>query len=149
MIRTVVVAAAVVLAACGGESLNIDTLADAPILHAEIAGLTNGRVTQRDGGERASITRLYEVAGSWEDASVSLAAAVSAHGWQIQSVNCVGTGNDVTAKRRIGGIWILLESGAGTRGAGIILSVDTDQAPPGPFAVTGSCTQALIESAGS
>ena len=35
-----------------------------------------------------------------------------------------GSGNDVIAKKSISGTWVLLEAGAGTRGAGIILRLD-------------------------
>ncbi len=109
--------------------------------------MSSGRITDRQSGDRASVTKLYDVSGSWEEASVALAEAVRAHGWTIESVNCVGSGNDVIAKRRIGDSWVLLQSGAGATGAGIILSIDPNQAPPAPFAVTGSCAQALVGAA--
>lgn len=140
---------AVALVSCRGGEPSPASLEDAPILHAAIEGLSAGRVTQETEGDRASITKLYEVAGSWEAASVELAKAVRVHGWQIESINCVGTGNDVIAKRKVNGTWILLESGAGTRGAGIILSVAAGQNPPAPFSVSGSCSPSLLESAGS
>jgi len=135
------------LTGCGGESDGTSLLEDSSILVAEIPGLSAGRISDRQTGDRASVTKLYDVSGSWEEASVALADAVRAHGWTIESINCVGSGNDVIAKRRIGDSWVLLQSGAGARGAGIILSIDPNQLPPAPFTVTGSCSQALVGAA--
>lgn len=90
------------------------------------------------------VTQLMEVSGNWEAASVELARTVQAHGWAVESINCVATGNDVIGKKQIGGQWVLLESGAGTRGAGIILRLDPSQQPPGSFGVEGRCPAALL-----
>ncbi len=143
------VALAMMLAACAGNNAGLDTLEADPLLQADVEGLSAGRITNRTAGERATITKLYEVSGSWEAASVALADAVQAHGWTIESINCVGTGNDVIAKRQIAGTWVLLESGAGTRGAGLILSIDQTKRPPAPSTVIGSCQPALIDAAQS
>ena len=137
---------AITLAACGSESLELSALENSPILQAEIPGFSGGRATERTAG---SITKLFDVAGSWEDASVALAKAVKAHGWLVESINCVGTGNDVIARRQINGTWVLLESGAGAGGAGMILSIGSNPGSPSSLEVTGSCPQALIEAAGS
>ena len=135
------------LTGCGGESDGTSLLEDSSILVAEIPGLSAGRISDRQTGDRASVTKLYDVSGSWEAASVALADAVQAHGWTIESINCVGTGNDVIAKKQIEGTWVLLQSGAGTRGAGLILSID--RTPPAPFTVTGSCQAAFVVAAQS
>jgi hypothetical protein len=145
--RSLLVALLLALTACGGGGVDLDTLESAPILEANIAGLSAGEITNRTPGERATITKLYEVSGSWEAASVALAEAVQAHGWTIESINCVGTGNDVIAKKQIEGTWVLLESGAGARGAGLILTID--RTPPAPFTVTGSCQPAFVKAASS
>lgn len=145
--RSLLVALLVTLAACGSGGVDLDTLENAPILEANIAGLSGGRITERTPGERATLTKLYEVSGSWEAASVALADAVQAHGWTIESVNCVGTGNDVIAKKQIEGTWVLLQSGAGARGAGLILTIDGT--PPNSFTVTGSCQPAFVKAAQS
>ena len=128
--RTMLLTLLLTLAACGGTGVDLNTLENAPILEANIAGLSGGEITDRTAGERATLTKLYEVSGSWEAASVALADAVQAHGWTIESINCVGTGNDVIAKKQIEGTWVLLESGAGAGGAGLILSIDAE--PPMP-----------------
>ena len=145
--RTTLVALLLTLAACGGSGVDLDTLENAPILEANIAGLSGGQITNPTAGERATLTKLYEVSGSWEEASVALAEAVQAHGWTIESINCVGTGNDVIAKKQIEGTWLLLESGAGAGGAGLILSIDST--PPAPFTVTGPCQPAFVKAANS
>jgi hypothetical protein len=145
--RSLLVIVLLTLAACGGSGVDLDTLEADPILEATIAGLSAGQITNRTPGERATLTRLYEVSGSWEGASVALADAVQAHGWTIESINCVGTGNDVIAKKQIEGTWVLLESGAGARGAGLILTIDAR--PPAPFTVSGSCQPALVKAASS
>jgi hypothetical protein len=145
--RSMLVALLVTLAACGSGGVDLDTLEGAPILQADIAGLSAGQITSTTPGERATLTKLYDVSGSWEAASVALADAVQAHGWTIESINCVGTGNDVIARKQIEGTWVLLQSGAGTRGAGLILSID--RTPPAPFTVTGSCQPAFVVAAQS
>lgn len=95
------------------------------------------------------MTRLMDVVGDWNEVSVAIARAVRDHGWTVESLNCVGTGNDVIAKKLVDDTWVLLESGAGTRGAGIILRIDPQQVPPGEFTVTGPCPVALVTAASS
>ena len=143
--RSLLAVLLIALTACGGSGVDLDTLENAPILEANIAGLSGGEITNRTAGERATLTKLYEVSGSWEAASVALADAVQAHGWTIESINCVGTGNDVIAKKQIEGTWVLLESGAGAGGAGLIFSIDAEA--PAPFTVTGSCQPAFVKAA--
>jgi hypothetical protein len=88
-----------------------------------------------------------DVTGDWNAVSVRLAEAARATGWTVTAVNCVGTGNDVIAKKRIGGEWFLLESGAGTRGAGIILRYDPQQQAPEGFSASGRCPPELVRAA--
>jgi len=123
------------------------TLADLrgeSILSAQIAGLSNGRLTEERGGSTPMVTQLRDVTGNWATASVSLAQVVQENGWGVELINCVGTGNDVIAKKQIEGHWVLLESGTGTRGAGIILRLDPAQQPPAPLEVEGRCPPSLI-----
>ena len=93
-----------------------------------------------------TVTRLLDVTGSWVQVSVDLSLTVQREGWQVDSLNCVGTGNDVIAKKRVSDRWLLLESGAGERGAGIIVRPDPGQLPPGELVVTGNCPRALVDS---
>jgi hypothetical protein len=140
---------ALVSASCSSQPAG-PTLADLQgesILSARIAGLSNGRFTEERDGPSPMVTQLRDVAGNWEAASVSLARAVQENGWGVELINCVGTGNDVIAKKQIEGQWVLLESGTGTRGAGIILRIDPAQQPPEPFAVEGRCPPSLIAAA--
>ena len=91
-------------------------------------------------------TRLLDVTGSWIQVSVDLASIVQREGWQIESLNCVGTGNDVIAKKNVEGQWLLLESGAGERGAGIIVRPDPTQTPPvGGVTITGNCPPQFVD----
>ena len=113
------------------------------VLQVEIPGTTDRTVTTS--GD--TVTKLFDVAGDWIQVSVDIAHIVQREGWQIESVNCVGTGNDVVAKRNDNGEWLLLESGAGERGAGIIVRPDPAQAPPSPFTVTGRCPVQLVNAA--
>ena len=135
-----------VSAACssGSDGLTPATLEEEPILDAIIPGLTAKRITDERGGPSPMVTQLMEVSGSRETATVNLADAVLAHGWTVESINCVGTGNDVIAKKLIEGEWALLESGAGTRAAGIILQLDPSQQPPRSLSVQGRCLAELI-----
>jgi len=134
-----------VLAGCSANSgLGLDSLEAESILSADIPGLSNDRVTDRQNGSSPMITQLSDVAGSWEAASVEIAHAVRRHGWTVDSINCVGTGNDVIAKKQIEGQWVLLESGAGTRGAGIILRLAPTQQAPGSVDIDSRCSAALI-----
>ena len=136
----------VVSAACssGADGLTLATLEEEPILDAIIPGMTAKRITHEQGGSSPMVTQLMEVSGSWETASVNLAKAVLGHGWTVESINCVGTGNDVIAKKLIADEWALLESGAGTRAAGIILQLDPSQQPPRSLSVQGRCPAELI-----
>ncbi len=140
---------ALVSASCSSQPAG-PTLADLQgesILSARIAGLSNGRLTAERGGPSPMVTQLHDVTGNWEAASVSLAQAVQEHGWGVELINCVGTGNDVIAKKQIEGQWVLLESGTGTRGAGMILRIDPAQQPPEPLAVEGRCPPSLVAAA--
>jgi len=128
----------------GADGLTLAALQEEPILDATIAGLTAKRITEERSGANPMVTQLMEVRGSWEAASVKLAKAVLAHGWTVESINCVGTGNDVIAKKQIEGQWVLLESGAGTRAAGIILRRDPSQQPPKSLKLDDRCPAALI-----
>lgn len=134
------------LAACssGSDRVTLAILQNESILEASIPGLSGKLISDEQSGSRPTLTQLMDVSGSWEAASVRLAETVAAHGWTVESINCVGTGNDVIAKKLVDGQWILLESGAGTRGAGIILSLDPSQSAPRSLSVEGRCPTALI-----
>ncbi len=138
--RALVVAALV--SACSGFGA-ADPLGGESILEVEIPGTAGGR-TSSDGG---TITKLFDVIGDWNQVSVDLAGVAQAEGWTITALNCVGTGNDVIAKKQVDGEWLLLESGAGERGAGLILRRDPAQSPPDRLSVTGRCPQALVAAA--
>ena len=140
---------ALVSASCSSQPAG-PTLADLrgeSILSARITGLGDGRFTDERAGPSPMVTQLRAVTGSWEAGSVSLAQAVQEHGWGVELINCVGTGNDVIAKKQIEGQWVLLESGTGTRGAGLILRIDPVQQPPEPLAVEGRCPPSLVAAA--
>jgi hypothetical protein len=144
------VLAGLALVACGsGDGIALDTadLAADSLLTAELPGTANPRTVEANDGGRPSLTVLMDVTGDWEAVSVSLARAARAHGWAITSTRCVGTGNDVIGGKQIAGTWVLLESGAGTRGAGIILRYDPDQSPPGVFSADPNCPRRLTEAA--
>ena len=126
------------------EGVTLASLRSESILDAAIPGLSAKRITEEQSGTRPKLTQLMDVTGSWETASVKIAEAVQIHGWTVESINCVGTGNDVIAKKLSEGQWMLLESGAGSRAAGIILSLDPGQRAPSPLTVDGRCPQALI-----
>jgi hypothetical protein len=127
-------------AGCGGDRVAI---ADESILTRSIAGTSGGAIDVR--GDR--VTKLLEVVGDWNDVSVRIAEIAIEEGWTIESINCVGTGNDVIARKNVDGTWLLLESGAGTRGAGLIVSIAADQRGPRAFTDSGRCPQALLEAA--
>ncbi len=130
----------------GGDALTLDDLEKESILEANIPGLSGKRIAEERSGADPRLTQLMDVAGSWEEASVKLAEAVQAHGWTVESINCVGTGNDVIATKLVGGQWVLLESGAGTRAAGIILRLHPTQRPPGDEPdLDNRCPRALID----
>ncbi len=136
-----------IAAACtaGGDALTLTDLENESILAASIPGLSGKRITEERAGSNPGLTQLMNVSGSWEAASVNLAQAVQAHGWTVESINCVGTGNDVIATKLVKGQWVLLESGAGTRAAGIILGIHPNQNPPdGDPDIDNRCAAALI-----
>ncbi len=147
--RAGAVAMLTLVAACGGsgDALDLAALEREPILTVPVAGTANPRTVDSSGGHRPAITVLADVTGDWGDVSVSLAQAVRREGWTITSVDCVGTGNDVIARKLIAGTWVLLESGAGTRGAGVILRVDPDQGDSPPVVASGRCPAALVDAA--
>jgi hypothetical protein len=153
MVRRGTWAAALLVALLGAcangssDGLTLSALEADAILDQTIAGTTNPRTTDTQSGERPSLTVLMDVTGDWNAVSGELAEAARATGWTITSVNCVGTGNDVIAKKQIDGTWALLESGAGTRGAGIIIRYDPDQRSPGAFSVSGRCPTLLVAAA--
>jgi hypothetical protein len=118
-----------------------DPIAGQSILNIEIPGTADGRVsTDADG----SVTKLFDVTGDWEEVSIDIAGIAQDEGWTVSSLNCVGTGNDVIAKNLVDGQWLLLESGAGERGAGVIVSRAPQQVPPGSLTVSGRCPDALV-----
>lgn len=117
-------------------------MADESILQVDIPGTSNGKTSTASSG---TVTKLLDVTGDWTQVSIELAAIVQAEGWTITSLNCVGTGNDVIATKQVGGEWLLLESGAGTRGAGVIVSRDPSQQSPGVLRVTGRCPGELVD----
>ena len=116
------------------------------ILDAPIRGTTGGRIEIDDSAPR--VTRLLDVTSDWNDVSVAIADLAIAEGWAIEDINCVGTGNDVIARKKVGATWLLLESGAGTAGAGVIISVAADQRPPVALRSSGRCPSELSEAAG-
>ena len=138
------VAGLALLAVAAGCAGDVEGLAELAILAVDISDTTNGE-TSIDGD---SVTRLYEVTGDWEQVSIEIARAVKDEGWTITGVACVGTGNDVIAKKYIDDRWVLLEAGAGGRGAGIILRTDPDQTEPTGFSVTGPCARRFVSAAG-
>lgn len=131
---------ALAVVACSGEAPAAE-----PILQVAIPGTENPVTTTS--GETTTV--LMDVPGDWNDVSVELSLAAQRAGWQIESLNCVGSGNDVIAKKLADGRWLLLESGAGERGAGIIVRPAPDQGPPGRLVVTGRCPRELVESVGA
>lgn len=150
--RRVVVVVAVfwfIVAACAGgdEGVTLDDLEADPVAIATIPGTTNRRVTDRRSGADPGFTVLMDVPGDWVAVSAALARTALASGWTIESLNCVGSGNDVIGKKSISGTWVLLEAGAGTRGAGIILGLDPADSPPGPFSVSGRCDPGFVAAA--
>lgn len=132
------------IGACGGAG-DVTVLEAESMLSVSIPGTAGGRTTTDTDPPR--VTRLFDVTGDWNAVSVAIADAAQAAGWTIESVNCVGTGNDVIARKNVDGTWLLLESGAGTRGAGIIVSIASAQRPPKAFQATGSCPRALESAA--
>ncbi|MDH3606252.1 MAG: hypothetical protein OER12_04585 [Acidimicrobiia bacterium] len=128
----------------GADRLTLDDLKSESILGADIPGFAGRQVTDEQGGDNPTITQLMTVTGDWNTASVDLANAVQLRGWTVESINCVGTGNDVIAKKLVGDEWALLESGAGTRGAGIILRRHPNQSPAGEVEIDSRCPPSLI-----
>jgi hypothetical protein len=124
------------LGACSGDG---PALADESILSANIPGTSE--TSFDDNGDQ--VTKLFDVSGDWVEVSIAIAEIVRDHGWSIEGINCVGTGNDVLARKQVDGRWLQLDSGAGTRGAGLIVSVAPDQRAPRPFTVTGRCPRTL------
>ena len=139
--RTVAFALLLAAAACSGgdDGITLDQLRAEPILSVDLSGADTGRVADEQGGADPMVMVLFDVAADWRDVAVDLADRVGAAGWTVETVNCVATGYDVIARKEIAGEWVLLESGAGTRGAGIILRRDPAQRAPRAFSVTGSC----------
>ncbi len=132
--------------ACADSSAATD-LAALPVMSAPVAGTTNSFVETNPDGK---VFRQMDVTGEWNAVSASIADVVQAHGWTIESINCVGTGNDVISRKQVDGRWILMEAGAGETIAGMILSVPTDQRPARtPLEVTGRCPQVLVAAASS
>ena len=138
------VAALVGPAACAGSS-DDGTLTGESLLAVDIPGTSGGETSVAPDG---AVTKLFDVAGDWSVLGVELARIVQAEGSTITALNCVGTGNDIIANKRVDDEWLLLESGAGGRGAGIIVSRDLSQQPPGPLIVTGRCPRGLVDAAG-
>lgn len=126
-------------AGCGGDE---QTGRDS-IFGVDIPGTANPS-TSTSGN---TVTKLFDVTGDWTEVSVVIAETAKREGWRIESVNCVGTGNDVIAKKDDNGTWLLLESGAGERGAGIIVRPDPAQSGPAPFTVSGRCPSQLVDAA--
>jgi hypothetical protein len=135
----------IVVAACAG-STDTSVLTSEPILDAAIPGTAGGRLTVDE--DEPTATKLFDVIGDWTAVSVAIAELVQAEGWTIERINCVGTGNDVIARKQANDTWLLLESGAGTAGAGLILTVAPEQRPPADFRSTGPCPQSLIAASG-
>lgn len=118
-----------------------DPIAGQSILGVEIPGTANGEINT---GSDGSVTKLFDVTGDWELVSVEIAEIVQDEGWTVASLNCVGSGNDVIARKLVDGQWLLLESGAGERGAGIIVRRAPRQVAPEALSVTGRCPDALV-----
>lgn len=134
---------AVVFGACGSEDpVAVDTVAIDAVLDVPIPGTANPSIS----ASGDTVTRLFDVTGNWVQVSVDLAEVVQREGWRVQSLNCVGTGNDVIAKKQVDGRWLLLESGAGERGAGIIVRPDPDQTSASHVVVSGDCPEELVDS---
>ena len=136
----------VALAACTSGVVDRSPERDGPIagqsiLSVDIPGTADGQVSTAADG---SVTKLFDVTGDWEEVSIGIAGIAQDEGWTVSSLNCVGTGNDVIAKKLVDGQWLLLESGAGERGAGVIVSLAPQQVPPGTLTVTGRCPDALV-----
>ena len=129
------------VSACSGGGDGV-ALADESILQALVPGTSNSRI---ESSSPQQVTRLMDVTGDWNRVSVDLARLAREHGWDVTSVNCVGTGNDVVGYKQVDGEARLLESGAGTRGAGIIVSA-TNSVGSG-FSSSGRCPLALVEEA--
>lgn len=141
-----IAALAMTAGACGTRSAGDGTIASESILRVAIPGTSGGSTSTASDG---TVTKLFDVMGDWSLVSVELARIVQREGWTITAVNCVGTGNDVIAQKRVAGEWLKLESGAGGRGAGIIVSRDRSQRPASPLSVTGRCPRALVDVAES
>lgn len=138
--RGVAVLTLAAFGACGG-TLDTSALTSEAIFDARIPGTSGGTLTIDAKGPSA--TKLFEVTGDWNDVSVEIARLAIEDGWTIEGINCVGTGNDVIARKQVDGRWLLLESGAGTRGAGVIVSVAPEQRSPDTLTETGPCPNAL------
>ena len=149
-IRALTAILVVATAACSTEpaGLTVEQLRAEPILSLELRGAGAGSITDQQDGSNPMATVLFDVEGDWRQVAVELAVQVREAGWTVENVNCVATGHDVIGRKELAGEWVLLESGAGTRGAGIILRRDPAQQPPQAFAVTGSCPSDLVRAAG-
>lgn len=144
--RMAIATLATITAACGALSAGDEIIGSESILQVAIPGTSGGSTTLASDG---TATKLFDVTGDWSLVSVELARIVQREGWTITALNCVGTGNDVIAQKQVAGEWLKLESGAGVRGAGIIVSRDASQDPPSRLSVTGRCPQALVDVAES
>ncbi len=135
-----------VAVACGGAA-DVPALGELPILSAPWPG-TGPPVREVDDADH--VVELRRVEGDFEVVSAELVRLVRAQGWTVTSVRCVGTGNDVIAVREIAlGAWAKLQSGAGTAGAGMILT-PTDPVAPLPLAPTvqGQCSATFLTAVG-
>ncbi len=134
--------AAALLAGCGGGPEPV-ALGDLPVLTALWPGTGPPERTEDAADRLVELRPLY---GSFDKASVELATMVRAQGWQVTQVRCVGSGNDVIAVREVAdGAWVLLEAGAGERGAGMILTrLDGPPTVPAEVPVEGDCPAALV-----
>ena len=145
----VAVVGALAAAACGGDAagVTLEDLEADPVAVATIPGTTNREVTDRRGGADPALTVLMDVPGDWVAVSAAIARTALAGGWTIESINCVGSGNDVIAKKMVEGTWVLLEAGAGKRGAGLILRLDPADSPSRPFSTSGNCDPGFVAAA--
>jgi hypothetical protein len=114
---------------------------DEGLLSVEVPGAVE-TTTDRSSGK---VTRLFDVTGEWNRVSVTIAELAQADGWKIDKINCVGTGNDVIGLKKVGNGYRKLESGAGQRGAGIIVSEVGDRVITGGVVISGNCPQSLID----
>lgn len=136
---------AIALTGCGFRASEPNPVFTESILTVPIPNTSNDR--QLTEGDR-QVTRLLDVDGDWEAVSVAMVDIVEAEGWSVFRLNCVGSGNDIIAKKWVREQWLLVEAGAGGRGAGVIVSIPDDQSPPGSLVVMGNCPAELVEAVG-